>query len=313
MNIVKAIDEKERIAVLAHSNDEVSSLYSLLLQEELHVEYLLERGAFKLKNLSEIYFFDLKLRALCPGIECDEDNFALALQLTLTHFDGSKYLGLLQKVVNGFIRENAHYYMSLWESYLDEIRFEDFHSAARVVVSTMHKAKGKEFDTVVVLVRNRRIDDELLRLYYVAMTRARKRLVIITDDAGFVHRLPGSITIEHNDIMYDPPHTKTLIMTLKDVNLGFSGRQNFIDEELLAGMKATIGRYPGSERLHVMLKGEAIARLARGFDTLIKEILQNRYELVDIEVESVVIWQNLKTHEAIKHALCKFIFTKALP
>lgn len=311
IDVVKTIEENQTVAVLAHSNDEVSSLYSSLRQEGVKAEYLLDRGAFRLRNLSEIYYFDYKLNELSSGnFQIEEEQIALALQMSLSHFEGSTHLELLKQVVNGFIKEHDVYYISLWESYLDEIKFEDFASGSRVVVSTMHKAKGKEFDTVIMLVRKSHINDELIRLYYVAMTRAKKRLIMISDDHSFVRILPKDLSIQHDESMYLQPATKTFVMTLKDVNLGFSGRQNFIPEELVAGTKVQIGKYPGSERHHLFVDGEAIACLASQFDATINEKLQEGYEVVDIEVESVVIWEDRKRNEARKHALCKIVLRK---
>jgi hypothetical protein len=68
--------------------------------------------------------------------------------------------------------------------------------------------------------------------------------------------------------------------------------------------------YPGSERYHLFVEEEAIACLSKDFDQRIKEQLQKGYEVTDIEVESVVIWENHKRNEALKHALCKIILKK---
>lgn len=308
VNVLKTLDENQSVAVLAYSNEEVESIYSLLRQNGIKAEYLLERGAFKLRNLSEIYFVDYKIKELCNGsFQIEEEHIAMALQMALSHFKGSRHLDLLKQVVNGFVKEHEVFYASIWESYLDEIKFEDFESGARVVVSTMHKAKGKEFDTVVMLVRRNHINDDLLRLYYVGMTRAKSRLVFVTDDHNFVRMLPNNIYIHHDEKEYDAPSTKTFIMSLRDIYLGFSGRQNYVPEELIAGTKATIGMYPGSNRLHLFVDDEAIGCLAKSFDEMIKEKLQSGYSIDDIEIESVVIWKDKERKEAIKQPLCKLV------
>ena len=52
-------------------------------------------------------------------------------------------------------------------------------SGAEVVVSTIHKAKGREFDDVYILVSdNYSKDAYLMRKYYVGITRAKNRLFI---------------------------------------------------------------------------------------------------------------------------------------
>lgn len=59
--------------------------------------------------------------------------------------------------------------------------FEDKDDASRIVLSTTHKAKGMERDTVWVLqsTYRRRPDVEEDNLYYVAVTRARKHLILV--------------------------------------------------------------------------------------------------------------------------------------
>jgi hypothetical protein len=65
-----------------------------------------------------------------------------------------------------------------------ESLFSDDDNAARIVLSTTHKAKGLERDRVWMLAGTyaRGMDsDEGQNLYYVAVTRARKALVMVAD------------------------------------------------------------------------------------------------------------------------------------
>lgn len=75
------------------------------------------------------------------------------------------------------------YKNDLWE-YVFESSVEDFCdlSGADVVVSTIHKAKGHEFDNVYMLIDGiYKESDEILRRYYVGITRAKKNLYIHTN------------------------------------------------------------------------------------------------------------------------------------
>ncbi len=311
VEIIKTLDTYTHIAVLAHTNEEVTSLYSALHTQGIKAEYLLDRGGFRLRHLAEVYYFDLTLQKLCGNsIQIGEEQFALALQMGIEHFASSPHLELLKQIVYGFLKEYERYYLSLWEGYLDEIRFEDFIRDTRVIVSTMHKAKGKEFEAVVMLVRHNQMNDHLLRLYYVAMTRAKKRLVIVSNDRAFAALPPSALGRIEDLLEYEAPTHKTLVMTLRDIRLGFSGRQNFEDEELIAGTEVTFGYYPYSERLHVMLAGEAIACLSKSFDDQINNYCSKGYAIERISVESVVMWHNPKRDETIKHALCTFVLQK---
>jgi len=308
---VKTVDPTHSVAVLAHTNEEVSALYSALYDQGIQARYLLDRGGFRLRNLEEIDYVDFHLKQLCgDDHRIDEEYFEIVWEKSKRRFQGSLHLKLLKQVIDGFRKEYDAYYLSLWESYLDEITFEDFSNSARVTVSTMHKAKGKEFDTVIVVIHPRHIDDELLRLYYVAVTRAKKELIIMTDHQRLLSILPNDLTIIKDHRRYAPTDTQTSIMTLRNVALGFSGWQNDVSEALIAGTKVTMRRMPGSDKLHLFVGNDPIERLSKEFDKTIKERLKAGYRVVDIEVESVVLWKDKKENKRIKHALCKIVMKK---
>jgi len=220
------------------------------------------------------------------------------------------HLKLLEKVVEGFRKEYETYYISLWESYLDEIKFEDFSNSSRVTVSTMHKAKGKEFDTVIVVLHPRQIDDELIRLYYVAVTRAKKELIILTDKKHLLSIMPKDITVIKDNNHYEQVNTKTCIMTLRDVFLGFCGWHNGRMEPLVVGTKVQMSKRNKDKRFHLFVGNNIIECLSKDFSKKIKEYIEAGYSVDDIEVESVVVWRDKKENRHIKHALCKIVMKK---
>ncbi|WP_419945809.1 RecQ family ATP-dependent DNA helicase [Candidatus Poriferisodalis sp.] len=106
-----------------------------------------------------------------------------------------------------------------------------------VLLLTAHRAKGLEFDHVVVLDGgwSRRNPDEDVdasrRLYYVAMTRAKQTLTLcrMHDERGFHDELDGKPSVLWRSPVALPPPTSELArryrsLTLKDVYLSFAGR-----------------------------------------------------------------------------------------
>jgi ATP-dependent DNA helicase RecQ len=80
-----------------------------------------------------------------------------------------------------FEQERTALYLSDFQVYLQEVSYEDFTKAGQneILVSTIHKAKGREFDIVYLLLDNQRIkDDAVRRVVYVGMTRAKEQLYI---------------------------------------------------------------------------------------------------------------------------------------
>ena len=129
-----------------------------------------------------------------------------------------------------------------------------------LMLLTAHRAKGLEFDHVAVLdgswskVGKGEDQDAPRRLYYVAMTRARKTLtlarmagsqnsllVALSDDASTLHRAPVDLP--------NPPfelERRYVRSTLRDIDMGFSGRYWFyraLDEFVSTDMaEQQIGR-----------------------------------------------------------------------
>ena len=141
-----------------------------------------------------------------------------------------------------------------------------------LLLSTAHRAKGLEFDHVVVLdgewdrIGNNDDEDAPRRLYYVAMTRARKTLTLArlsSQRHPFHDALPNRpATLRREPPAGLPPaqpelNRQYIRLSLRDVVLGFAGNR------------------PSSDRVH-----GAIAALSPG-DPLQVRSESGRWELVD--------------------------------
>ncbi|MHB8908645.1 MAG: RecQ family ATP-dependent DNA helicase [Syntrophales bacterium] len=106
-----------------------------------------------------------------------------------------------------------------------------------LMLLTAHRAKGLEFDHVAVLdgpwgkVGQNEDKDAARRLYYVAMTRARKTLTLARFDSGhaLLDSLPRDASILHREPTHLPVPAPELMrhyqrLTPRDVDLGFAGR-----------------------------------------------------------------------------------------
>jgi ATP-dependent DNA helicase RecQ len=94
------------------------------------------------------------------------------------------------------------YYRSDLREYIFESNIEDFIAAddKSVFVSTIHKAKGREFDTVYLMSTipdGRDIND--MRAYYVGLTRAKQNLFLVTNPP--VEYLSISIALNMHDVI----------------------------------------------------------------------------------------------------------------
>ena len=97
--------------------------------------------------------------------------------------------------LNGIHSMEAFYeYLSNVSTFEDDTRVEE-QRGNRVLLSTSHDAKGKEFRVVLLINDFSKNSEETRRLFYVAMTRAKEQLFILQDDKKEVDYL-GEIPYE---------------------------------------------------------------------------------------------------------------------
>ena len=107
-----------------------------------------------------------------------------AKQRTIDKYASSACLKVIKQFFHDFEITHKTYYRSDLIEFIIESNIEDFITAdnSSVFVSTIHKAKGREFDTVYLLSPvpdGREVSD--MRAYYVGLTRAKKNLYLVTD------------------------------------------------------------------------------------------------------------------------------------
>ena len=85
----------------------------------------------------------------------------------------SKHKEMVVKVLYQFLSLNQMPFISDFVEFIKESKFEDFIDQNVVFVSTLHKAKGKEFDNVFIYYdKQGYLNEAELRLIYVGMTKS---------------------------------------------------------------------------------------------------------------------------------------------
>ena len=307
LNAKEKFEEGKSIAVLAFSNNEVADIYALLHEENIKVSYLLNNEGFSLSGLVEISY----VNELLNGKDLDENLVWWAYEEAKKRYQNSKNIGVLYGVVKGFIKDHEMYTQSLWQTYLEEISSEQFTSDSnRVLVSTIHKSKGKEFDTVVLVAYKQAVNDDFRRLFYVGMTRAKKSLIIITDHEVFNQNVQSQTRCKFDAILYPEPNRKTLVMGLSDLWLSFQGGQDIQNVDLIAGTKATIEEVILSKPYFIMQNGLMIARFSKKMNEQIKVLERQSYKIVDVEIENVIHWFDEGASVYRQEPLCKIVLQR---
>ena len=295
-------DPSENIAILCRTNQAVLTMYSILKAKGINVKYLTAKDGFRLGQLVELQDFLEKWK---------KSSFDEAFIWINESYKESTNLPLSRKVIERFVNEtnfesgSSEFLTTAFEEYLYDIGFDEFESTkAKVIVSTMHKAKGKEFDSVYLMVENNFIqDDYQRRLLFVAITRAKQNLYIHTQDRCFSTFETLANDVLMIDMIHEEPSSIVFTMGLGDLSLSSEAaakgirRENPIAGEVILIQKQCSD--DGSVWFKLTKNERTIGVLSKpngGKDRLSTKILdkENERYILDFnaEIEYVVIHQD---------------------
>ena len=183
------------MSVLTHTNEEAVILVALLRKHGLRSKLIQSMDGFRFWNMAEVRLFLKYIERDTHTPIVTDEVWNEAKRKTFQAYATSSSLPYLKRCIELFEKINKAKYLTDFKELVFESTTEDFcdTSDADVVVSTIHKSKGCEFDDVYMLVSQpQHVTDSEMRSYYVGMTRARKRLFIYTNSTLF-DRLPADI------------------------------------------------------------------------------------------------------------------------
>lgn len=274
--------------VLTQTNEEAAILVALLRKHGLNSRLVQGMDGFRFWNMVEVRMFlkQIDSNTLTPVIR--EEVWEKAKQKTFAMCANSSSLHYLRRCLSLFEETNKVKYYTDFKEFVFESSVEDFCdlSGADVVVSTIHKAKGREFDDVYMLItKSQRVNDEVLRRYYVGATRAKERLFVHTNDSLF-DRVPAD---EHRVItqQYGLPDEITLQLSHKDVNLGFfKHRKN----EILALRAGHALRFENNY-LYDYDTNLAVAQLSQKMQGDLRLWYEKGYSVISASIRFIVAWR----------------------
>ena len=235
--------KNETISILTQTNEEAVIMLALLHSHSINAKLVQSMDGLRFWNLAEVRYF---LKKIDQGLKetkspiIPDNIWETAKQQTYQKYASSQALPYLRRSLQIFEQTNRAKYYSDLKEFVFESSVEDFCDISKsdIVVSTIHKAKGHEFDHVLMLITHpEHPTDDILRRYYVGMTRAKQTLTIHTNGNLFdtLH------TAQHlyDAQAYEEPNEIVLQLSHKDVNLGFSKPYKDIILSLRSGMPLT--------------------------------------------------------------------------
>lgn len=296
--------------VLTRTNDEALQITGLLLKNGMQAKLIQSNEGFNLYNLIEVRFFLSRLQ-LTDGIYIiSDDVWDNAKRYLKEKFCHSPNLELCMNIMADFEAVNPkHKYKSDLDIFIRKSRLEDFirGNSETIMVSTIHKAKGREFDHVFLMLdRLNPGSAEILRILYVGMTRAKHNLTIHYN-SGYLQTINAQGLIRRDDSSdYPPPQQLAMQLTHRDVWLDFFERTQPIISALNSGDWLIIDT-EGCRNT----KGQPVLKFSHRIQNEIEGMKQKGYTPQGAKVRFIVYWQKEDTDQEIRIMLPEIYFERA--
>ncbi|MBQ8958533.1 MAG: RecQ family ATP-dependent DNA helicase [Bacteroidales bacterium] len=280
--------QNERACVLTNTNEEAARLVGLLNKRGIKAKLIQSAEGFQFINLAEVRYFLKKVDSELTTPDIDEELWEKAKQQTLNQYKTSTCLDYIKEFFAQFERTNSRKkYRSDLEDFVFESNLEDFFGDGQqtVFVSTIHKSKGREFDTVYMMLNDEQANtDEKTRKLYVGMTRAKQRLYIHCNTDVFAKANGVGYRIDAYD--YPMPEEIMMQLTMHDVYLDyFKGRKRQV-LQLRSGMPLCFD--DGMLRLHT---GEKVVCLSKQKRDELQAWADKGYQVQTARINFIVAWK----------------------
>ena len=280
--------EKGTSCVLTQTNEEAVILMALLRKQGINSKLIQSMDGLRFWNMAEMRYFlrYIDMRISSPLIP--EDLWEEAKRATMITYERSSSLVYVKRCVKQFEQTNQAKYFCDFKEFVFESSVEDFCDLdkADVVVSTIHKAKGREFDDVYMLISdNYSKDARQMRRYYVGMTRAKNRLFIHTNGNCFNHLSADQHFTDPQP--YAMPGEIILQLSHKDVYLDFFKERKREILALRGGDSLTYSDF----FLFAPSTHTPVAKLSQKMQATLSEWEARNYRVKSASVRFVVAWK----------------------
>ncbi len=296
INDILSSDLSGTTAVLAKTNEEAFLLTGLLNKHGMKAKLIQSDDTFSLYNLAEIRYFLNALQLTDNNYLIDSDVWNDARRKTIERYMSSTKLEICVQLINDFEATNPKIkFRSDLMVFIRESKLEDFitSNSEVIVVSTIHKAKGKEFDHVFLLLENFDMrEDARKRELYVAMTRAKNNLSIHLNASYLDHIQTEGLERVEDDRIYPLPGETVLQLGHRDLKLGYFGFIQRRIHDMTSGDKLYLADDGCKNN-----RGEYVLKFSQKFMLQLGQLKQDGYILSDAMVNFLVYWTDEKQNE----------------
>lgn len=294
---------KGTTGVLTSRNEDALIIAALLNRNGHKARLIQSNEGFSLSDLAELHTFIRIIKDLTTSVISDTE-WESAKQQICSRFRNSSDLNTALRCINAFETEYTTKYVSDLENFIIESDITDFDEKAteEIVVSTIHKSKGHEYDNVFISLKGMQyISDDEKRAIYVGLTRARHTLSVHSnvDLSHYMNLMSADFMVDPNT--YAEPSEVLMQLSHKDVVLSmFKGKTSII-EAMHTGQEIIINDVYAEISLgHRTVK---ILKFAEAFRGKMFQLLEKGYQPHKASIRHIVYWR----HEEIEDGITKLI------
>lgn len=306
---VSTSELKGSTCILTTTNDEALQIEGLLKNNNISAKLIQSNDNFHLYDLKEIrYFLDQLDFSIDKYIISDQNWRTAKLQLK-NEFKVSPNFEICVNLIKDFeLTHPKKKYQSDVEIFIRESKIEDFINSKveTILISTIHKAKGKEFDNVFMVLSNfNPNEDKRKRQLYVGMTRAKNNLTIHLNGNYFDDINCENLKREYDEFLYNPAELLIIHLTHKDIWLDYFMYQQGAISKLNSGDELKVdshGCYNSEET--------CIIKFSKSFQNTINLYHQKGYQLSEAKVNYILYWKKEQQPDEILIILPELKFKK---
>jgi len=277
--------------VLTKTNDEALQVTGMLLKNNIKAKLIQSNEGFSLYNLMEIRFFMDQLTSNDQVFTISDEAWLSAKKEVYRKYKMSSKLEILINLVKDFELSNpkTKYYSDLLV-YIHESKLEDFmaENGETILVSTIHKAKGKEFNNVFLMLNKYSLsNDEEKRLLYVALTRAKSNLSIYVNNHIFQTIKIDNLNLIEDKEIYQPSDEIVFQLTFKDIWLDFFKNKQHLIDRLISGNSLQVNEVGCND-----LTGMPVLKYSKLFLNQVEHLRSKNYVLKSAKINFIVLWKN---------------------
>ena len=284
--------------VLTHTNEEAALIHCILESRGIKSRLIISDNQFNVSDILEVRTFTYFLgnrKDNAFGI-LEEDFWYQCKDKIFSMYSNSSNLSIVNEQFTLFEKVYPQKTISEWNSFINEIKIEDTYIPKKnsILITTMHKSKGKEFDNVFIMLRNYNANtDAQKRVLYMAITRAKNTVSIHTNSRQFnKYSDISNFTYSQNESVYEEPHEILIQLGHRDVYLsGFKYKRT---QETIKSLLSGDSLFPGSKANTLYTKGGLeVLSYSKNFSAMLdKKWYSKGYSIKGAIAQFILLWKD---------------------